>query len=789
MGHFRLLKKKVHKPPPPRIASKLLFARMLATDNGISVGDYEGWVSDLFGNLELETLRRVLSAERGTRSQHYNPMITAIAHVFAREIKPKRSAEEYELSIHCQTDISKTLDTQTKLKIASKLLLDENLGTVSIGLDNALASLPSETRSDGLPFAEVRLFNGKLLRSDVERTALGEVAWPFERTAVPDPFAEIGKSRRLECAIPSGGGKTQYSYQLIRKALALGWRVFHYQVIEGSRASHLPIAWPKNVDFERTLFLLDNVHLFTDRECAELIDTGPDNIRFIAFARSPTLSRIDPVRVKRLILASDDLRNFMLNSPVMKARMREDWRLPVQRIVSEIVSWEDWDTAQYILDTFPEDLTEVRRISENVAEFVTQTTRSQLVLDGLENSEILIRISAYQFLDLGKMGPGELDQVDGRFIELERKGWVKRGGQFLMHPRRAERILRALNCLASDNRGATIGRLVAQTLLDCVQPSEWLLERAAQIRLHVRHSYLSGVQDLLIHFYMTLTSATNTRLPLDDVRIDLGSEHRRRGDLSESEETLEQVSIRSRNARWRYERAYISFLRGSSEDLRDAAQTLKPDLKGGMTQERFINRGLYVNVLARQGALTRALSLADALFDERRRWTTPDAKRWILNIACHRHELAVALRAHNKLSIARLRKIYDDFLEQREIFANGDKRVKEQYAFNPTLHLLVNPSGESVRQIMQTYVLTQRSKLHGKFEQEATYLACIGLGAELEGSIDDARSSYQEIADLPAELDNRRAINWARNRLESMSTRADRMIATQFLNTLYPLIR
>ena len=275
--------------------------------------------------------------------------------------------------------------------------------------------------------------------------------------------------------------------------------------------------------------------------------------------------------------------------------------------------------------------------------------------EGLTDNPVFLELAAFSFLDL-EMTPPELDKRGERaaaFHAASRWGWVQENSGKLEHPGIAERVLRARGYLSVENQGAPVGEILADVLIRSRAPRAQLAQRFSEIRRLVRHGRLPDAQALLRAFYDRLLERQEEHeIPLDLLHIDRGSEFRRLTRLEDAENEFEKVQAEYRGALWRYERAYVSFMRGTRDELTKAENVLIPDLSGELSDDAFINRGLYAKILARQGRLREAYTLLSDLykFKESFLHARPDARRWVDNVIAHLHEMAAGLAAHEELS-------------------------------------------------------------------------------------------------------------------------------------------
>jgi hypothetical protein len=597
----------------------------------------------------------------------------------------------------------------------------------------------------------------------------------FLRKATPDILS--APHGWFECELGPAGGKTKFSFQLMTRALLAQQKVFYCAVESHAANSLREIVWPLADDSTDKLLILDNAHLLEDRDVVKLIDSIPRFTRAVALSRSGKLIRLRPRRCTKITLGPTDLRSFLL-----QYRGQIDKSLLNELVANDPSLMSDWEAANALLDRFPTDDTELREIFGHISEFLKRSTLSQLERDRLEGSDLLIRIAAFQFLDIGRMSLNELRCGVEEFNGLVKAGWIQNNGSHFMHPNKAERILRALDHLGEANRGATIGRIIAETFANSSSPVDWQTDRVAQVRRHVRYGELRDAQDLLQHLYKTLVArGSEHRIPLDEIYVDLGSEHRRRGSLGEAQQTLESVSLTSRGLRWRYERAYVHFLCGTAVDLGDAIRILEIDMADEITEANFMNRGQYAIVLARQGLLMDAYERLDDLYKLGNGWRSEDARRWVVNIAAHRHELGAALMAHGLLLAGEAQTLFEDFV--REI----GKPVGLLLGFNEALHCAVNNDAAPTRKKAYGCLHLMKQRASDNFEQEATYLALAGAASEVLGDVADAKKAYQKIARLRADLDNRRGMTWANDRLARLGDEMPDALLLDVVRCLYPI--
>lgn len=648
-------------------------------------------------------------------------------------------------------------------------------------------------------FRPVRVRSDWIEYADGKQEKLDNSDSPFHpRRANPDSEAILaGEGGWFECVAGLGQGKTVFAYHLIRRAHEQDRAVFY----RDTRDAKLPseeIAWPSGLEKSRALVALDNVNLFEDTDIRPLANSLPIGVTAVAFSRAAKITIIRPLTCQRVELDPRDVKSYLLESEVAQVACRDGWYPMLERIADKV---ENWEEAQRLLEALADDHENVERELDrtgSLAGYLGDLTFCRLNDEGLigdkdkeadsVGKEMLSELSSFSFLDLN-MTPAELNATSlrgGYFQKLIQNGWVPKDRPRLKHPKIAERVLWALNKLDANNRGAPVGRILANVLIR----SQAERERLEEVRRHARYGQLpSYYSDLLDKLYDTLLKQPNHNIPLDLVYIDRGSQFRRKDQLNDAIEFLEKVSrlFRTSSSLWRYERAYVSFMLGTAQDLADAGRILSPDLQGDLSEDRFINRGLYAKILARQGHLREADELLGQMLVQASSRFGEETKRWAINAAVHYCEFGAGLVAHKKLLPGeldnRFKKLGDDL-------KRDPRSHSKWFDFIDALRCAVKQvvkteDAKRIKDRVQT-TLNTLDKEHTE-EQKASVLALVGAASEVLQDPEAARDAYQKILGLRPELDNCRGISWAQERKDHVGEKVGLDLLTALVKTLYPL--
>lgn len=614
---------------------------------------------------------------------------------------------------------------------------------------------PLDLQSQQIRYAD----EGRELIEDVQLRA-------FPRNATPDVLTT--QSGWFEYVAGPGQGKTWYAFQLVKNALQLDRGVYWYD----ARSSLGELAWPGLDGFQSgSLILVDNAHYLELGNLRKLADSKPADVSIVFLGRLPKLTEVlDPDAFRTIELSADDLRTFILNRP-------SDSPDVLQRIADEAA---DWVEAVELLDDLEETAAGLNECG-SVAEFLSYKTNERLRDDELLRNYALQACAVFNFIDL-KIEASEINErIEREFASVLGHGWIRSQSERL-HPNYAERILRAMDLLDPLTQGAPLGRIAGEVLSGSLAPPEQIEERIKEVRRHTRYGQLLDCEKFLPSFFDTLLEA-QAQIPLDLIHTERGSEFRRQGQLTNAEQELEKVKKDRRGPLWRYEMAYVHFMKGSKEDLDAASENLRADLMGELDEDAFMNRGLYAKVLARKGILQQAFDLLEFLY----RSGLPgrpgdDARRWAFSVAAHRHEFGVGLAAHGTpVDVKMLYRELDDACKRL-------KDPKPTLSYNETLQAAINRNRNAMRDKAEEGLAKLEQKVTGSDEQKASYLALLGAAIEARGDWRIALEKYNEILTLRPELDNRRGIAWAKARLGDLQAPEDASdLLLAVLRTLFPL--
>ncbi|MCC6523595.1 MAG: metallophosphoesterase [Polyangiaceae bacterium] len=569
----------------------------------------------------------------------------------------------------------------------------------------------------------------------------------------------------FELTAGPGQGKTTFGLQLAARALEQRIPVFFCDLkLTPPRRLEWPTADP-------ALIILDNTHLVEHSYLSEFVSSRPDRITALSLCRTSKVGVLRPrdcgvVRLR----GEDDRRAYFANLPdaVKEACDTNAFDLIVDSAVKQ-----DWMVARWLQDDLIAE--EARPAlcagSMDIPAYLGWRTKKRLQDEGLLDSPKFARIAVHTLLDLGLL-PSEYDGAGS-----VGDGWVMtdpEGGLRLRHPNAAAYVLRAIG----QSTAANLGRVFADALVHSKDDGP----RYAEIRRHARYVYedatdrsrigvaLPDGSAILAAMYDELLRTTEHSVPLDLVRVDRASDIRRKDRLEEADDALRTVSANGRDDRWRYEKAYIHFLRGGP-DLDIGMSILQRDLAGELTDGSFMNRGLYAKFLVRKGSLHAARERTSKLLSASSAYFGGDAERWVLNLRYQDHEVAVGLLAHERMNEAALATAFSELTSAAGMAHPWPNRDGSNPQMLLACALQAAATADAARTLEYSSALCALTEgKAGYAEQMATRFALLGAAREATGDANGASAAYNTAAGQRQDLDNRAGIDWAQQRLDPAAT-------------------
>jgi hypothetical protein len=587
-----------------------------------------------------------------------------------------------------------------------------------------------------------------------------------------NPINDIGW---YEIVAGPAAGKTTLAFLMADKAIRANRQTYYFDFRLFQDSLKLPNDFPKHA-----LLLLDNAHLSKEASIHQLFHQLPNEVLIVAFSR-------DGARLVSRHLSEECTTSSLNDSEIKKylsdAIMDEEKLTPEQQILLDkcITEVSDWEQARWLRSSLKRDIEKTIDDYSNkvsIDEYFPFLIRRRLEQDGLLDNEVLVDIASFTFIDLPIL-PAERDRTndnfEGEFATVQRHGWLSHDGTQLSHPRLAEQILRTRGLLTNKEEGGErLGRRLAKLLIRGNATEARLL----QVIRNIRYGNLTQVSKLLLKgLYPELRQAPQQTIPLNSVLTHFGSDLRREGEITGALEQFHLVSQNGRKALWRYEYAFIPFMKGTEKSLKKAEKILLPDLNNRIIKDRLINSGLYALVLSRQGRLEEADGILRNLINLKSMVKENlDAKRWVGNAAIHYCETGLGLVAHGKLTIAELdnRIAMAEKLSDHPAFKSGSAYIESLYA-------VLKGDWNSCWKAIE--IVIEENRLRQYVQQRGVYLAIKALAAYFLGKPNIELTLLKEMIALTPEFDNRKAQLWAHNRIKEIGTRLDPLI---LIKQLYP---